>query len=43
MLTEADREELLETGGMFGIACGLWYPESEPVGFLEVEAWMASS
>jgi YD repeat-containing protein len=37
VLTESDREELLRTGGMFGIACGLWYPESEPVGFLEVE------
>jgi hypothetical protein len=37
VLTETDREELLRTGGMFGIACGLWYPESEPVGFLEVE------
>jgi YD repeat-containing protein len=37
VLTETDREELLQTGAMFGIACGLWYPESEPVGFLEVE------
>jgi hypothetical protein len=36
-LTEDDRQQLLLDGGMFGIACGLWYPESEPVGFLEVE------
>jgi YD repeat-containing protein len=37
VLTEDDRERLLQTGGAFDIACGLWYPESEPVGFLEVE------
>ncbi len=24
VLTEADREQLRETGGVFGTACGLW-------------------
>src|SRR4051812_7329432 len=37
VLSEADREQLLRSGDSFAIACGLWYPESEPVGFLMVE------